>query len=159
MGTCRRGKRLAFGLLAGASLAVVGMSGTASADPSSVTPIVVCSVTRHGSTHSIFGYDNSGPTLSLGVGESNGFSPGPLDRGQPTTFQSGTRINVFAVDAPGPLTWTVDGTRVHTPGQACQATPVSSPVADWGPVAAIVGVTAVLGFLLFWRTMRVRSRS
>jgi len=144
-------------MFAAAALAVVGTAGTASAAPASVTPIVVCSVTRHGSTHSIFGYDNSGPTLSLGVGDSNRFSPGPMDRGQPTTFQSGTKINVFAIDAPGPVTWTLDGTRVRTPGQVCQTTPASSTVADWGPVAAIVTVTGLLGALLFWRTMRIRG--
>ncbi len=146
-------------MLAGAAVAFVATSGTASAAPSSVQPIVVCSVTRHGSTHSIFGYANTGPNLTLGVGSSNSFSPGPADRGQPTTFQSGTKINVFAIDAPGPVTWTLDGVRVRTPGQACQATPVSSPVADWGPVVAIVGVTALLGLLLFWRTFRLRTRS
>jgi hypothetical protein len=146
-------------MLAGAAVAFVAASGTASAAPSSVQPIVVCSVTRNGSTHSIFGYNNTGPNLTLGVGNSNTFSPGPADRGQPTTFQPGTKINVFAIDAPGPVTWTLDGVSVHTPGQACQATPASSSVADWGPVVAIVSVTALLGFLLFWRTMRIRSNS
>ena len=146
-------------MLAGAAVAFVAASGTASAAPSSVAPIVVCSVTRHGSTHSVFGYNNTGPDLTLGVGSTNSFSPGPADRGQPTTFQSGTKINVFAIDAPGPVTWTLDGVRVSTPGQACQTTPASSPVADWGPVVAIVGVTLVLGTLLFWRSFRIRSLS
>jgi hypothetical protein len=159
MQRARRAAHLALGLLAGVVLAVVAASGTASAAPSSVTPIVVCSVTHNGTTHTVFGYDNSGPALTLGVGASNQFSPGPADRGQPTTFQPGTKINVFSVDAPGPVTWTVDGAAVHTPGLTCQTTPASSNAANWGPVAAIVGVTLVLGMLLFWRTLRVRIRS
>jgi len=157
MPRARRAEHLALGLLADVALAVVAASGTASATPSSVTPIVVCSVARNGSTHTIFGYDNSGPTLTLGVGDGNGFSPGPVDRGQPTTFESGTKINVFTIDAPGPVTWTLDGVRVHTPGQACQTTPASSTLANWGPVGALVFVTAFLSLLLFWRTRRLRA--
>ncbi len=159
MPRARRATRLALGALAGVALAVVAAPGAASATPSSVTPIVVCSVTQHGTTHTVFGYDNSGPALTLGVGDSNGFSPGPVDRGQPTTFESGTKINVFAIDAPGPVTWTLDGVHVHTPGQACQTTPASSTLASWGPIGALAIVTAVLGALLFWRTRRLRARA
>jgi hypothetical protein len=155
----RRTKRLCSGVLAGAALFVVGTSMSASAAPSSVTPIVVCSVTRHGSTHTLFGYDNTGAALSLGVGSSNHFSPGPADRGQPTTFGTGTKINVFAIDAPGPVTWTLDGVGVRTPGQPCQTTPASSSLASWGPVVALVSVTLLLGGLLFWRTRRLRART
>jgi len=159
MSRARRPTHLALGVLAGVALAAVAAQGTASAAPSSVTPIVVCSVTRNGSTHTVFGYDNSGPALTLGVGDSNGFSPGPVDRGQPTTFVSGTKINVFSVDAPGPVTWTLDGVPVHTPGQACQTTPASSSLASWGAIGGLAIVTALLGLLLFWRTRRLRARA
>ena len=155
----RRTKRLAGGTLACAALLVLATPLDAGAAPSSVTPIVVCSVTRHGSTHTVFGYDNSGPALSLGVGTSNYFSPGPADRGQPTTFGAGTKVNVFSVDAPGPVTWTLDGVRVHTPGQACQETPANSSLASWGPVVGLGLVTLLLGSLLFWRTRRLKVRT
>ena len=158
-GARRRTKRLSGGVLAGAALVVLGTPLSASAAPQSVTPIVVCSVTRHGSTHSVFGYENTGASLSIGVGLSNQFSPGPADRGQPTTFAPGTKINVFAIDAPGPVTWTLDGVQVHTPGQACQTTPTSSTLAGWGPVFALGFVTLLLGALLFWRTRRLRARA
>lgn len=158
-GARRRTKRVCSGVLAAAALFVVGTPMAASAAPSSVTPIVVCSVTQHGTTHSVFGYDNSGPALSIGVGTSNHLSPGPPDRGQPTIFASGTRINVFSIDATGPVTWTLDGTQAHTPGQACQTTPAASTLAGWGPVFALVFVTLVLSVLLFWRTRRLRART
>lgn len=155
----RRASRLGVVVLGVAGLIVAWNATSAFAAPTSVSPIVVCSVTRNGATHSIFGYDNSGPELTIGIGSSNRISPGPADRGQPTTFPSGTKINVFAVDSSSRLTWTLAGVQVHTPGEPCQATPAGSTLAGWGPIAAIAGVTAMLGLLLFWRTRRLRVRS
>jgi hypothetical protein len=40
--------------------------------------------------------------LTLAVGPSNGFSPGPADRGQPRTFQRGTRRSNIAALGLGP---------------------------------------------------------
>ena len=157
-GVRRRTTRLGWGVLGGAALVVLGTPLTASAAPSSVAPIVVCSVTRHGSTHALFGYDNDGPALGIAVGSSNYFSPGPSDRGQPTAFASGTKINVFSVDTPGPVTWTLDGVRVQTPGQPCQTTPAGSSLANWGPIVALGLVTVLLTGLLFWRTRRLKVR-
>lgn len=126
--------------------------------PHQLTPIVECSVGRGGTTKSLFGYHNDGATVTVSIGSGNGFSPGPLDQGQPTRFQSGTRVNVFTVTHPGPVTWTLGGQRVRAPGPSCPATPGSSALAGWGPIAAIVVVTALLGVLLFWRTRRIRQR-
>ncbi len=158
------GRARAVGVVAGlagaAALVVLGVATPSGASrsgaPRALTPIVECSVTRHGSTRTLFGYRNTGPAVTLSVGQGNAFSPGPADRGQPTSFQSGTQINVFAVDAPERLTWTLGGASVHTPGQSCQTTPASSAVAGWGPIVAVAVVTAVLGALLFWRTRRLR---
>ena len=159
-GARRRTKRLCSGVLAGAALFVVCTPMSVSAAPSSVTPIVVCSVTRHGSTHSVFGYDNSGPTLSVGVGSSNHFSPGPADRGQPTTFASRHQNQRVRRRRPRRLTWTLDGVQVHTPGAAV---PDDTGVAARWPggvrSSRWSSSPAVLGALLFWRTRRLRVRT
>ena len=118
-------------------------------------------MSRGGVTRSIFGYDNGGADASVAVGPDNGFSPGPMDRGQPSTFAPGTRINVFTVADPSQterLTWTLGGRRVQTPGPLCSSSPASSTLARWGPVGGIVSVTVLLGGLLFWRTRRLRTR-
>jgi hypothetical protein len=140
-------------LSAGPALA----AGRRGPPPASLTPIIECSVAHGSATRSLFGYQNSGPALALGVGPSNAFSPGPADRGQPTAFGAGTRINVFSVDAPGRVTWTLGGGQARTPGPSCAATPASTTLAGWGSIAAVVIVTAVLGTLLFWRTRRLRT--
>jgi len=126
-----------------------------------VTPILECSAQRNGVTKSIFGYDNHGGAATVAVGPDNGFSPGPMDRGQPTSFVPGTRINVFTVADPSGaehLTWTLGGRKVRAPGPPCESSPAASTLADWGPIGAIVIVTLVLGALLFWRTRRMRTR-
>jgi len=150
-----------------AVLVGVTLAGPAVASPRpdprsvAVTPILECSVTQQGVTKSIFGYDNHGTTATVAVGPENAFSPGPMDRGQPTSFVPGTRINVFTVADSSPahdLTWTLGGRTVRAPGPPCGSSPVASTLADWGPIGAIVGVTLVLGVLLFWRTRRMRTR-
>jgi len=152
-----------LGVLLGAVLvAPAGADPRPSPQARQLTPIVECSAARDGSTHTVFGYDNAGGATSVAIGPSNGFSPGPADRGQPTQFVAGTRINVFTVvaqpSAPR-LTWTLGGRRVQTPGPPCESTPASSTLANWGPIGAIVVVTVVLGLLLFWRTRRLRTRA
>ena len=133
-------------------------------DPrSTLTPIVECSASNDGVTKTIFGYDNSGTTAAVSVGPANSFSPGPADRGQPTRFMPGTRINVFTVssahDQRTRFTWTLGNRRVQSPGSTCASSPTSSTLAQWGPIGAIVMVTLLLGGLLFWRTRRLRVRA
>jgi hypothetical protein len=148
------GVTLCLGALGAAPAGAVVASAHA---PAGLTPIVECSLAKGARTRTLFGYENTGPAVALSVGPSNSFSPGPADQGQPTTFERGTKINVFWVDHPGPLTWTLGNGRVQSPGPSCKATPAGSSLAGWGPIAAIVIVTAVLGTLLFWRTRRLRS--
>jgi len=149
--------------VAGATLVLAALgAGTAGASVAgrarpSVTPIIECSLARGSRTQTLYGYDNTGPAVTLGVGPANRFSPGPADRGQPQTFQRGTRVNVFSLDAAGPVTWTLGNGRVRAPGPSCQSTPTDSALARWGPIGAIVIVTAVLGTLLFWRSRRYRT--
>jgi len=125
----------------------------------SISPIVECTVKRSGSNHSVFGYRNTGPTRQVLVGTENQFTPGTPDRGQPTTFETGTHINVFTVTESASLTWNLQGQKVRAPGILCQTDPVASTIAGWGPIGALVMVTALLGTLLYWRTRRLRVRA
>jgi hypothetical protein len=145
-------------VLLGAATAAPASAARVRRSPRDIVPIIECSVTRSGSTRSLFGYRNSGQATTVPVGPANAFTPGPSDRGQPTTFESGTRINVFTATGQH-LRWNLGGNHVSVPGPACQATPASSTLAGWGPVFAIVAVTGVLGALLFWRTRRYRTVS
>jgi hypothetical protein len=68
-----------------------------------------------GSFNLIFGYMNRnwGEELDIPIGESNFFSPGPEDRGQPTHFYPRRNRFVFEVRVPADfgdqeLVWTVD---------------------------------------------------
>jgi hypothetical protein len=157
---------IAGGVVAGAALLAALTSSPAFAAPpahtgagTSITPIVECTTKQNGLNHSVFGYRNPGPTTVLSVGSANQFTPGDADRGQPTTFLSGTHINVFKVSTSASLTWTLDGQQVRSPGVTCQSTPTSSTLAGWGPVGALVIVTAFLGSLLFWRSRRLKVRT
>ena len=145
------------------TLLTASSAGAASADRTaasgSISPIVECSVKRHGGNHSVFGYRNTGPARRVLVGTDNQFTPGSPDRGQPTTFESGTHINVFSVTESASLTWTLEGQRVSAPGVLCATDPASSNLASWGPVGALVIVTALLGSLLYWRNRRLRVRA
>lgn len=125
----------------------------------SITPIVECTTKHSGVNHSVFGYRNTGPTTVLSVGAQNQFTPGLADRGQPTTFEAGTHINVFSVTTSATLSWTLDGQQVRSPGVVCQTGPAASTLAGWGPIGGLVIVTAFLGSLLFWRSRRLKVRT
>jgi hypothetical protein len=141
------------------SVATRRAPASASSASKDVTPIIECSVAEHGSTRTLYGYRNPGPTTSVAVGPSNTFSPGAASRGQPTRFVSGTQINVFEVQNADRVVWKLGTQQVQGPGPACKTSPAGSTLAGWGPIAALVGVTAFLGSLLFWRTRRMRVRT
>lgn len=151
---------------AGAAALLLVMIAPAFAAPSAhtstssnVTPIVECTAQHNGVNHTVFGYDNTGPTTTLSVGVQNQFTPDIPDRGQPTTFLPGTHINVFSVTTSATLTWTLDGKQVRAPDVLCQSTPAASSLAGWGPLGGLAIVTVLLGSLLFWRTHRARVRA
>lgn len=59
-----------------------------------------------------FGYMNRHPLeVTVPVGSENGFEPGPVDRGQPTSFLPGRQRHVFTVKVPADfkdkLVWTL----------------------------------------------------
>jgi len=137
----------AFGLMAGAATA------------SQQSPILECVFhdTGTGQYNSLWGYSNNGSATTVAIGSSNGFSPTPQNRGQPTSIKAGTNHNVFVVtwDGASSLTWTlsnhsVSATKTST---ACSSNPV--PIAGGGPwyllpfVLLAIGIAGV-GFCC-WR--------
>jgi hypothetical protein len=161
-----RHRLAAGGVLATAALFVCLTVSPALAGPpdhasvsGSITPIVECTTKHNGVNHSVFGYRNTGATTVISVGTGNQFTPGAPDRGQPTTFLTGTHINVFSATTSASLTWTLDGQVVRSPGITCQTDSASSTLAGWGPIGALVIVTGFLGSLLFWRTRRLKVRT
>lgn len=104
-------------------------SATATATPTATSTIVVATatptpnlalitsqlncieLTGGGAFTAHFGYlnGNSG-AVPVQVGTDNAFSPGPVDRGQVTNFQSGFIVDAFTVDSSGAdITWTLLG--------------------------------------------------
>jgi hypothetical protein len=160
-------RRLAAGGFVGTAVLFAGLTmSPAMAAPSkpsrasdAITPIVECTTKHNGVNHSVFGYRNTGPVTTLSVGAQNHFTPGLADRGQPSTFEAGTHINVFSVTTSASLAWTLDGQQVRSPGVVCQSSPASSTLAGWGPIGGLAIVTAFLGSLLFWRSRRLKVRT
>jgi hypothetical protein len=102
------------------------------------TPILECVFhdTGTGQYNSLWGYTNSsGSTETIPIGSENQFSPTPTNRGQPTSFLSGTHHNMFVVTWNGTssLTWSLNGHDVPATksSSACASNPV--PIAGGGP--------------------------
>jgi hypothetical protein len=78
-------------------------------------PIIECTTNfGNGTCISYFGYFNAGTEpiyAPIGGSLSNSFSPGAVDRGQPTVFAPGRVISNFTVesDCSDPVTWTLNG--------------------------------------------------
>jgi hypothetical protein len=93
---------------------------TATATAGPVTPILECVEAADGGVRAHFGYDNPDQGADMiPIGSDNGFSPLPMNRGQPTLFLPGRRRDVFQVDFDGfPLVWTVAGQSVTASGSS-----------------------------------------
>ena len=76
-----------------------------------VTPIVDCiNESESGGFSSVWGYDNPNEfEISIPVGSLNAFTPGNVDRGQPTSFLAGLNKGAFAVKFDTALQWTLPG--------------------------------------------------
>jgi hypothetical protein len=76
-------------------------------------PLLECVVFRNGAPErAVWGYRNENEfAVRLPAGASNGFSPAPQDRGQPTTFEPGAWTGVLETPFSGAatLTWTLAG--------------------------------------------------
>lgn len=85
-----------------------------------------------------FGYDNPNTTtIEIPVGDANGFSPAPADRGQPSEFAPGTTeagFTVSGIPEDDELRWTIsfEGTRTATASSdfpvRCPEGPTEPPV-------------------------------
>jgi len=94
-----------------------------------VYPLLECLKDNGDGTYTAFlGYRNDASSSSIiPVGGSNGFSPAPLDRGQPSTFLTGSQKYVFAVNFDGKdIIWrigenllTISSSSGRCPAQVC----------------------------------------
>jgi uncharacterized repeat protein (TIGR01451 family) len=119
-----------------------GVPCTETPDPQPDVPIgvfVTC-VVNHGSTYdAVFGYENeNADTEPIPVGEANGFSPGPVDRGQPHTFAPGRNeeaVTVTGIPSSEELTWTLvwTDTRSATASAAFETKCFEPPVPPLPP--------------------------
>jgi hypothetical protein len=73
-----------------------------------VDPVLECVVFKGSSPDvAIWGYDNPNAfAVTIPIGQTNGFSPAPADRGQPTVFDPGRLVGAFQTVMGGAtLTW------------------------------------------------------
>jgi len=115
----------------------------------SVTPILECVVNGGSGNYTAwFGYQNgNSTTVSISVGNNNGFSPTPQNRNQTTSFLAGQHDYAFSVPFNGSnLTWTVTGPdgKTHTV-TASSKSGKCVPVANAGSAQSVyVGSTVQL---------------
>lgn len=80
--------------------------------PSQLAPALDC-VTQNpdGSYTAWYGYENKNDvSVFIPIGEKNGFSASPIDRGQPTIFEVGKQVRTFNVNFDGSkIGWTLEG--------------------------------------------------
>jgi uncharacterized repeat protein (TIGR01451 family) len=116
--------------------------------PTAVSVSVSC-VDKGATTYTArFGYVNPGfATVSVPTGPENGFSPAPVDRGQPIAFEPG--VDPKAIEVPGipngtTLTWTVKSGGKTSRATASDAfpTPCTAPLPP-EPAPLAIFVTCV----------------
>jgi hypothetical protein len=80
----------------------------------SLTPIVECiGLTADSQRIARIGYDNLNSfALNIPLGLNNRFNPVPTDRGQPTLFLPGRRVNIFSTVFDNSLDWFLGGVKV-----------------------------------------------
>jgi hypothetical protein len=91
-----------------------------------VSPILECVATTATGHEARFGYNNPGPlAMQVFVGNQNRFTSLPNDRGQPTLFLLGRKINVFATPiGAGNTVWSLTAkTATATPTSKACTTP------------------------------------
>ncbi|MGH9568872.1 MAG: hypothetical protein ACRD4F_04500, partial [Candidatus Angelobacter sp.] len=118
-----------------------------------VKPELECVVNNgNGSYTAQFGYENLNTgAVNIPVGSSNGFSPTPADRGQPTVFQPGRQRSAFSVTFDGSnLVWSLQGpdgiartSKASSSSSGCDED--EGPVSNPGPAQTVsVGATVQL---------------
>jgi uncharacterized repeat protein (TIGR01451 family) len=115
--------------------------------PLPVQPTVKCVDVNGGTFTAIFGYVNPNPTVvTVAVGSGNSFSPDPVDRGQPATFNPGTVESAVKTsgDTGSTLVWsvTVGGVTASASADASFATACSIGPGP-GPTPITISVKCV----------------
>lgn len=89
---------------------------TASGSLASLSPNLTCVyIDVNGDVVGRFGYHNpNASVINVPVGANNGFTPSPVNRGQPSSFASGSHSGVFEASFPASasLNWTLQGNNV-----------------------------------------------
>jgi hypothetical protein len=131
-----------------------------------VTPKLECifvTDASSGAYTAIWGYENNtGAVTDVPIGTSNKFDPKPENRGQPTRFEVGRKLNVFTVDSDGSaLVWKLPGgsATANKNSKKCDSPPV--PQGNDSPqafvlVAAAAGVVVVGAGASGWMFRRRR---
>lgn len=93
-----------------------------------VQPTVKCVDVNGPTFTAVFGYSNPNPTaVTVAVGSANSFSPDPVDRGQPATFNPGTVDSAVTTTGPAgsTLVWSVTVGGVTSSATATASFPAS----------------------------------
>jgi len=134
-----------------------------------VTPKLECIFTTDAATGAytaVWGYENTTEAAAEApIGTTNKFDPKPEDRGQPTRFEVGRKVNVFTVDSPGSaLVWKLPGgnATANKNSKQCESPPV--PQGNDSPqafvlVAAAAGTIVVAGGASGWMFRRRRRHA
>jgi hypothetical protein len=126
-------------LLLAFCLAIFGL-GSVGVARATVTPVISCAnwrLTPFGEDVTAWlGYSNDGSAVDIPVGLDNFFSPGVIDRAQPTSFASGLRDFVFRVSfhrngSTTQLTWVLDGNTVSVNPSSVPACGGASWAGTW----------------------------
>lgn len=100
----------------GTSEFCAAFTAAAGTSPMALVPEVNCVyIDVNGDIVGRFGYTNpNGNSITEAIGASNEFTPAPADRGQGTTFNTGTNSGVFEETFPASnsLTWNLQGSSV-----------------------------------------------
>ncbi len=118
-----------------------------------LTPIVECSFKDPGTGlyNTVWSYRSGGSRDTIPVGWYNYFTPGSINRGQPTYFEPGMHRNVLITTHSGSLTWVLGLEQATAPGKDCGHNPVPITGAGLSSVVTIFAVAALLGLVLFLR--------
>ena len=127
-----------------------------------LTPVTTCDWNNgDGSYTAVFGYRNdSSKTILVGIGSNNQFSPSSGDRGQITSFPSGSATSSFTVRWDGsPLTWKLATKTLTTSssGTQCPAPPVPALGGPWILIGFLV--VSFLVIVMAWRDRGAPPRS
>ena len=104
----------------------------------------------------MWSYRSGGSRDTIPVGWYNYFTPGAIDRGQPTYFEPGMHRNVLITTHSGELTWVLGLEKATAPGKDCGHNPVPITGAGLSSIVTLFAVGGLLGVVVVWRSRRRR---